>query len=184
MQLRLKQSLAGFAVLLALSSCSMFLPPQTRMSFGLLPTNELGYEVDETGKITVTTRTMVFSNPAGMPATNITGYRIAYYSAAGTLVGQTSSTPQSLSIFVPAGFRCSTPDPLEGCNLQSDGARPAPGPDATSTALADQLLSADIALQHVAAGMPAGWYADITFFGYSSAGEFQETYRLYIVVPN
>src|SRR5690606_16755406 len=180
----LKRSAVALLLPLALSACSMFVPPETRMSFGMLPTNELGYEVDSSGGITVEARTLEFSNPAGMPGTNITGYRVAYFNQAGTLLGQTSSTPQSLNIYVPAGFQCATPDPVLGCNLQSEGARPAQGPTSTSTAIQNQLLNADIVEMHITAGFPTGWYADITFYGHNSLGQLQETYRVNIVAPN
>lgn len=180
----LKRSAAALILAWALAACAMFVPPETRMSFGMLPANELGYEVDSSGAITVEARTLVFSNPAGMPATSITGYRLAYFNQSGALLGQTPSTPQSLNIYVPGGFQCTEPDPVLGCNLQSEGSRPAQGPTSTSEALQSQLLNADIVNMHIAAGFPTGWYADITFYGHGAAGEFQETYRVNIMAPN
>lgn len=40
-------AVVGIAAML--SACSMFTPPESRLMFGMLPTNELGYEVTEQG---------------------------------------------------------------------------------------------------------------------------------------
>ena len=176
---------AAAAVLtLALSACSMFIPPETRLMFGMLPTNELGYEVDDSGVITVESRNFQFTNPPGMPVTLITGYRAVFRDQNNNLLGQTSTEPQSLNITVPAGFQCTTPDPTLGCNAASEGARPAPGVPATSASVSTQIFNAGIAQLHIDAGFPTGWYADITFFGHNGAGQFEETYRVNIVAPN
>lgn len=176
---------AGAALLmLALSACSMFIPPETRLMFGMLPTNELGYEVDSSGVITIESRNLQFTNPPGMPVTMITGYRAEFRNQNNTLLGQTSETPQSLNVTVPAGFQCDEPDEVLGCNGMSEGARPAPGVPAISAAVSSQLLNADIAQLHINAGFPTGWYADVTFFGHNGTGQFEETYRVNIVAPN
>jgi len=180
----LKRSAATVMVAIGLSACSMFVPPETRLMFGMLPTNELGYEVDSSGGITVEARQFQFTNPAGMPVTQITGYRVEYRDQLGTLVGRSSLEPQALNITVPAGFQCDEPDAVLGCNPMSPGARPAPGPTATGPALANQLLNADIVEAHISSGYRSGWYADITFYGYNAYGEFEETYRVNIVAPN
>lgn len=175
---------AAAALVVALSACSMFTPPETRLMFGMLPTNELGYEVDDSGGITIESRNFQFSSPAGMPATMVTGYRAVFRDQANALLGQTSTEPQSLNISVPAGFQCLNPDPVSGCTALSEGARPAPGVPATSAAISSQLLNAGIAQAHILAGFPTGWYADITFYGHNSLGQFEETYRVNIVAPN
>ena len=53
----LVRSAAFLALIVGLSACSMFRPPETRLMFGMLPTNELGYEVDNSGAITIEART-------------------------------------------------------------------------------------------------------------------------------
>ena len=176
---------AAAAVLtLALSACSMFIPPETRLMFGMLPTNELGYEVDDNGVITVESRTLQFTNPPGRPVTLITGYRVEFRDQNNNLVGQTSEEPQSLNVTVPAGFQCNEPDEVLGCDATSEGARPSPGVPATTAAVSNQLLNVDVIEMHILAGAPIGWYADITFFGHSGAGQFDETYRVNIIAPN
>lgn len=67
--------MAGLVVALSLlSACSMFTPSEPdRLMFGLTPTNELGYEVDTSGIITITNRNMLLSTKAGMPMTSVTG---------------------------------------------------------------------------------------------------------------
>lgn len=176
---------AGLLLALTLSACSMLFPPEpNRLLFGLLPTNELGYEVDNAGTITIETRTLQLSTRPGMPVTTVTGYRVEYYDENGALLGETSDVPQTLNITVPAGFTCTNPDPVLGCNAMSEGARPANGVPATVAGIQDQFLNGDIALLHQLSGFPTGWYADITLYYHNAFGEFEETYRAYIVVPN
>lgn len=176
----------GTALLLAvtLSACSMFTPPQAnRLLFGMEPSNELGYEVSGTG-ITVESRTLLLSARPGMPITTVRGYRVEYFDENGVKLGQTSTTPQTLNIVVPAGWQCTAPDPVLGCNAMSEGARPAPGPAATVAAVQNQFLNADIVEKHLDALSPAGWYAAVTLFYDNALGEFEETYRINIMAPN
>jgi len=171
--------IAGYLLLgVALSACSFVTPPDAnRLLLGLEPVNELGYEVTPQG-ITVEARTLRLSTKPGMPTTTVTGYRVEYYDENGALVDQTSEEPQSLNVTVPAGWQCPEPDPALGCNAMSPGARPAPGIPATVAAVQNQFLNAVIIEQHIAAGMPTGWYADVTLFYYNAFGEFEEIYRL------
>lgn len=184
MNLRILRMVATGLAVMALSACSMFMPPDTnRLLFGLLPTNELGYEVDNTGQLTISARTLQLSTRPGMPTTTVTGYRVAYYDDDGDQLEETEEV-QTLNIIVPAGFTCTTPDPVLGCNAMSPGARPAPGMPATVAGAQDQFLNASIVLQHIDAGMPVGWYAAITLYYDNAYGSFEETYRAYIVSPN
>lgn len=179
-----KRAAAGVMLTLALSACSMFTPPDAnRLLFGMTPTNELGYEVTPQG-ITVEARTLQLSARAGMPVTNVSGYRIEYRDNFGVLVGETSDVPQSLNITVPAGWQCDEPHPTMGCNAMSPGARPAQGVPATVAAVQNQFLNGDIIDAHILAGSPSGWYAEITFYYDNVYGEFEETYTVNIVVPN
>lgn len=180
----LVRSAAFAALAIALSACAMFTPPDTRLMFGMSPTNELGYEVDTSGAITIESRILTFRNPAGMAQASVTGYSIQYRDQAGVLIGQTSTTPQSLNILVPAGYVCTTPDPLLGCSPMSEGAVAAPGMPGMSEEMQSQLLNVGIAQQHITAGFPTGWYADITFVGHRGGLDFQEVYRVNIVAPN
>jgi len=93
-------------------------------------------------------------------------------------------SPQTLNITVPAGWQCTQPDPLLGCNAMSEGAKPAIGVPASVAAIQNQLLNADIIDMHILAGQPSGWYADLTLFYDNAFGEFEEPYRINIVVPN
>lgn len=180
----LKWSAAALFLTVALSACSMFTPPDAnRLLFGMEPTNELGYEVTPQG-ITVESRILQLSARPGMPVTTVSGYRAAYFNNAGTLIGQTSSTPQTLNITVPAGWQCTTPDPIQGCNAMSEGAWSAPGVPATVAGIQNQFLNGDIIDAHITAGQPTGWYAVITLFYDNAFGQFEEDYRINIVVPN
>jgi len=180
----LKRTAAGLLIALSLSACSMFAPPDAnRLLVGLAPVNELGYEVTDSG-IVVETRTLQISARAGMPLTNVSGYRVEYRSEAGSLLGETSDVPQTLNVTVPPGWQCAQPDPVTGCNAFSEGARPATGVPASLESAQNQLLNADIIQMHLLAGQPTGWYAELTLFYDNVYGEFEETYRINIVVPN
>lgn len=189
----IERSTAALLIAVLLSACAMFSPPAKRLTFGMLPTAELGYEVDSSGGITIESRQFQFSNPAGMPFATVTGYRAVFRDQAGAIVGQTSTQPQSLNINVPAGYICTTPDATVGCTPLSEGARPAPGPVASGPTVSSQLLNADIAQAHIMGAdgvpgtpddFPTGWYADITFSGNDAYGDFEETYRVMITAPN
>lgn len=113
----------------SLSACSMFVAPApNRLNLGLTPNNELGYEVDENGVITITNRNMILSTRAGAPVTTVTGYHIDYIDHLGNVIAATADDPRSLNITVPAGFVCDEPDPVVGCTMLSAGARPGPAP--------------------------------------------------------
>lgn len=181
----LKRGAAGLLLILALTACSKFIQPdENRLLFGMEPTNELGYEVDSSGTITVESRTLRLSTRAGAPLTTVTGYRVEFRNQNGVLLGATSNVPQSLNITVPAGWQCTTPDPVLGCNAMSEGARPAPGVPASVAGIQDQFLNADIIQMHILAGQPTGWYADVTLFYDNANGAFEQTYRVNIAVPN
>lgn len=178
--------MAGLVTALAfLSACSMFtLNDPDRLMFGLTPTNELGYEVDSSGIISITSRNMLLSTKAGMPVTNVTGYRVDYYNSADVLVGESSADQQTLNVTVPAGFTCDEPTPVVGCTAVSAGARPAPGTPTEVEGVSSQLLNVDIAQAHILAGMPSGWYAVITLYYDNARGQFAQEYVAYIVAPN
>lgn len=181
----LARTLPVLALAVALSACSMFAAPNAnRLLFGLTPSNELGYEVDTSGRITIANRTVVISTRAGGPVTTVTGYHVEYYNASGSLVGATYDDPRSLNITLPAGFLCDTPDPVVGCNSLSEGARPGPGIPVELPAGSLQLLNVDIAQQHRDANYPTGWYAAVTLFYDNAFGAFSQTYNVAIVAPN
>ena len=73
---RLLLRVATAAVLIAsLAACSPLTPPE-RMTVRLDPVGDLGYEVDNSGAITVTTRALAFQSSAGSPAATITGAEV------------------------------------------------------------------------------------------------------------
>ncbi|MBX3142933.1 MAG: hypothetical protein KF813_04185 [Trueperaceae bacterium] len=176
----LRLLIAAVAVL-TLAACSTSPANTSKVMFGLSPTNELGYEYSG-GGITIGDRIMQFRNYAGMPIAFITGYRIDYYNASNALIGRTSTIPQALNVIVPPGFACEEPDDVLGC----DGIVPrraAPGPIAFTEEMGSQLLSGDIAIAHVTAGHPAGWFARVTIYGHNAFGTFEDTHIINIIAP-
>lgn len=185
----MKSKLARLASLLialaVLSACSTFTPAQPdRLMVGLSPTNELGYEIDASGVITIKSREFVVSTKAGMPVTNVTGYSIAYFDELDVAIGGSSLDPQTLNITVPAGLVCDNPQPGFGCNASSENVRPGPGPVVDVPGLGSQLLNADVARAHALVNSPSGWYAVMTLYYDNARGSFQQEYIFYIVAPN
>ena len=168
-----------------LSACSTIFPNQPdRLMLGLSPTNELGYEIDAMGIITVKSRDLILSTKAGTPTTNVTGYRVDYYDELNVLVGAGGDDPQSLNVTVPAGLVCDNPVPGVGCTNLSQNARPGNGMAIEVPGRTTQLLNVDVAQAHVAAGFPSGWYAVVTLYYENARGTFQQEYVFYIAVPN
>lgn len=179
----LLRMLLAAAAVLTLAACSTTPVGTSTVMFGMSPVSDLGYEVDDSGAITIEARNLQFRNYAGMPMAYITGYRIEYYNTANARVGQTPAVPQSLNLIVPPGFQCDEPDPVLGC--QDGFARfPAPGPVASIENMANQLLNADIAQAHILAGFPAGWFARLTIYGHNVYGPFEDDHIINIVAPN
>lgn len=178
----LMRMVAAVALIVALAACSA--PgADGRLSVRMEPTVDLGYEVDDTGAITVTTRTLIFRNGAGDAAATIDGVHAAFFDASGALVGEW--TPfNDLSIVVPAGFQCTAPDPVLGCTRTSPGAVAAPGQESAPELATTQLLSGDVATAHAMLGSPIGWYGEFTFSGHDYRGPFEVTKTYYIVAPN
>lgn len=175
--------LIAAAAVLSLAACSTTPANSATVLFGLSPVNELGYEVDSSGVITIETRNMQFRNYPGMPVGFITGYRIDYYDQSNALVGRTPTIAQSLNIVVPPGFMCEEPDPVMGC-AATFARYQAPGPIAATEDMSDQLLNADIASEHISRGFPSGWFARLTIYGHNTYGSFEDTHIINIVAPN
>lgn len=213
-----------FFLALLLAACSETDGPLTsaNLQFSISESATLGYEVDDEGKIIITTRSMRFRNAAGDPGRTLTEYRIAYFDELGqplprpdepvdpeepeepepgdgdetVTVIQADDDPVgeeeepivdvgSMNLYVPPGIQCTTPDGVLGCRLGDEGWRFAPGLEVVS-AQGFQLLPGSLAIAHLAAGAPAGWYALIEFGGVDDAGQSFTTvkYRLSITVPN
>lgn len=175
--------LIAAAAVLSLAACSTTPANSATVLFGLSPVNELGYEVDSSGGITIESRNMQFRNYAGMPVAYITGYRVDYYDQSNALLGRTPTISQSLNIVVPPGFMCEEPDPVLGCSA-AFARYQAPGPIASTQSMANQLLNVEIAADHIALGFPSGWFARITIYGHNVYGPFEDTHIVNIMAPN
>lgn len=78
----------------------------------------LGFEVDDSGKITIIANTVIFRNQAGAPPATVTGYEVRVYNNDGEeLLGEgTDLFSGQLGITVPAGYKCSNPD-VTSCDI-------------------------------------------------------------------
>ena len=110
--------IATVSLVVALAACS---PDVGRdMTVRLDPVGTLGYEVDNSGAITVTTRAVVFRNGPGQPAATIRGVHVGFYD--GDVFHGDWIVDNGLSLVVPAGFSCPEPDAVLGCTATSRSA--------------------------------------------------------------
>ena len=161
----------ALVVLSSLNACSGGF---SASSFGFdvaLSPSPLGYEVDDTGLITIPSHTMTFNSTAGSVGATIEGYTITYLDASGNNLFPGDSEQRSrgsLNVRVPPGIQC---PPLEGtvidgCTVNTPGTIFARGEPASSASTV--LLAGDIAQQHFELyqiGGAVGATANITFYG-------------------
>lgn len=170
------------ALVLLVAACSA---PLDRLTVRLTPSGTLGYEIDAAGVPTVSNRSIVFRNAPGEPAAMIHGVSAVYRNAFGVVVEEFVTDPNSLSIVVPAGYICESPDPVFGCDPLAAGNRLGWGQETVVDDAQIQLLPAAVASAHAAAPLGAsGWWAEFTFHGSNARGLIDLTKTFYIVAPN
>ena len=183
---RLSLQVVAATVLVALlAACSS--PAHGGMSVRLDPVGTLGYSGDaNVPSVTVQSRNLVFRTAPGDPEAIITGVQANYCASNGVLVESWISEPNSVSIVVPAGFTCSEPDPVHGCDVMSPGARAAYGQPSVVADTQMQLLPPTVAFQHMDAAMGnSGWWAEFTFTGTQGwYGSIEITKTFFIVWAN
>ncbi len=180
---RILARLAAVA-LAVLAACSATVGP-TSLQFGLTESGTLGYEIDDEGTITITSRQMNFQARAGDAGRTITSYRIEFLDSAGNPVNAADNVQiGSMNLYVPGGIQCDAPHPVTGCQLGDPTARFATGPWPRRSPY--NLMPGSIAVAHAAAGAPVEWYALIRFTGFDARGTTFETvdYRLAISPPD
>ena len=169
----------------ALSGCGFNLFNGENIVLGVDPPT-LGYEVRDSD-VAVGSRTLRMYSRAGALGANVEGYRVYFFDNNDEPVPVGDSTVYSegsLGIYVPAGIRCVESFPGQGCTIHSEGARFEEGDRVSSPPV--QLLPGKVALQHVAAGVPNGWYAEIELYGVTDTGAnfISKRYQVAITVPN
>ena len=169
----------------ALSGCGFNLFNGENIIFGVNPA-PLGYQGGADG-VTIESRTLTMYSRSGALGANVEGYRVYFFDNNDEPVPVGDSTVYSegsLGIYVPAGIRCAAPDPDRGCTIHSEGARFEEGYRVSSQPV--QLLPGNVALQHVAAGMPIGWYAEVELYGSTDTGAnfISKRYQVAVTVPN
>jgi hypothetical protein len=178
--------IAGAVVLtLTLAACTTAIT-SARLQFSLSASGNLGYEIDDDGNVTIASRNLRFRNVAGAYGVTLTEYTIAYFDTDGIpLALDVNVQTNTLSIFVPAGIQCTTPDPATGCQVGDPGWRFGPGPEVVSEQ-GYQLLPGAVAVAHALGGMSLGWYAEIEFTGFDTMNRVftTEPYRLTITAPD
>lgn len=104
MKLRFKALVLG--VLLLLAGCSNLTGPYVGVH---IEGGQIGFEVDDEGRITIVISNVTFSNQAGAPEAFITGYRVDFVDRAGNAFpGQDSPllNDAGIHVHVPAGIVC------------------------------------------------------------------------------
>ena len=185
----IKHRILGITVLFAtfvLTACGSFTVDDARLQVALSPEGNLGYEINDEGVITITTRAFTFRNPAGAAALQLTRASITFITDTGAIL---EGEPTSLNVFVPAGLTCDelvagTAGP-EGCTLSSTNWEVATGP-LVQTDQTYQMLDASIAIEHVSSANPTAWRAEVVFEGREVSGRpfTSEPYPFMIVAPN
>ena len=168
-----------------LSSCTVPVS-SARLQFALSESGTIGYEVDDSGVITVKGRNMHFRNAAGAYGVTITEYRISYFDQNGSPLDFGGSMQAgSVNLYVPPGIRCTEPDPVYGCQLGDDGWYFAAGYEIVSVQ-SYQLMPVGLAIKHIESEYPIGWYAEIVFDGFDTLGRAFTTdaYLLAITAPD
>lgn len=182
MKRNLLQVVAAALLVALLAACST--PETGGMTVRLDPTGNLGYEVSG-GTLTIESRAFVFRNAPGEPEAIINGVTPAYFAHNGLLVEQWIGDPQSLSIVVPAGFTCTEPDPVRGCDLLSPGARAGYGMESSLESGMNQLLPHTVAIEHSQTAFGSStWWVEFTFTGENAYGPFEFTRTFTITRPN
>ena len=168
-----------------LSGCGFNLFNGEQIVFGVSPA-PLGYDVSGDA-VTIESRTMSMYSRAGALGASVEGYRVYFYDSNDepVLAGASNKvySEGSLGVYVPAGIRCDAPDPDRGCTASSQGARFEEGYRVLSQPV--QLLPGPVALQHLQAGMPPDWYAEIELYGFTDTGAdfVTKRFRVAITVP-
>jgi hypothetical protein len=105
MRPKLVALVTGLAIIL--SGCGLFGGADVALRADLQPTT-LGFEVDDSGEITIVANSVQFRNPPNGAEATITGYTVEVFSeAGGELLGSGSDIfSDNLAIRVPAGFTC------------------------------------------------------------------------------
>ena len=168
-----------------LSGCGFNLFNGEQIVFGVIPA-PLGYGASG-DTVTVGSRTMSMYSRAGALGASVEGYRVYFFDTDDEPVFANDSTVYSegsLGVYVPAGIRCDVPDPDRGCTAYSQGARFEEGYRVLSQPV--QLLPGPVALQHLQAGMPLGWYAEIELYGFTDTGAdfVTKRFRVAITAPS
>ena len=169
----------------ALSGCGFNLFNGENIILGVNPA-PLGYEGGADG-VTIESRTLSMYSRSGALGASVEGYRVYFFDNNDEPVPVGDSTVYSqgsLGVYVPAGVRCAEPDPDRGCTIYSEGARYEEGYQVLSQPV--QLLPATVAFQHVQAGMPVGWYAEIELYGITDTGAnfISKRYQVAITPPS
>lgn len=136
---------------------------------GFNPTS-VGFEVDETGAVTITSHALTFVSEAGSPSAVVTGFDVTYYRQNGTTplfataAASTFTNRDALAHPIPAGISCATSVP---CRPDSGDAVYTP---AVSEPLSPVItLPGEVALEYVAVGQGAG-VAEFTFYVTTATG--------------
>ena len=180
-------TLANGAVLLMLllAACTTVVT-DSRLQFSLSDSGTIGYEVDDQGALTVEGRNLRFRNAAGAYGVTINEYTITYFHTTGVPLSLNgSSQTGSVSLFVPPGIQCTTPDIVYGCSVGDEGWHFAPGAEVVSPQ-SYQLMPAGVAFAHILANYPVGWYAEIELTGFDTLNRTftTEPYMLAITAPD
>lgn len=184
MNLRLLGALAIVATLL--SACSFSLLPTRDITAGFEP-SALGFEIDDSGKITVASHVVTFSARHGSIGATIEGYYIEFFDKddnpklAGDAILYASG---ALNVDVKPGLSCDegASDESYRCTINDTNVKFVTGPSVTIA----NFISLDAPMvEAILANNQNGDYAHVVFYGTDDLNRFFETQpqEVALVVP-
>lgn len=184
MNLRILGALAVVATLL--SACSFSLLPTRDITAGFEPT-ALGFEIDDSGKVTVAPLTVTFSARHGSIGATIEGYRIEFFDKDDNpkLAGDTTLFASgALNVDVKPGLSCDEGAANDSyrCTVNDTGVRFVTGP---SVSVSNFISLDEPILAAIVASNQNGDYAHVVFYGTDDLNRFFETQpqEVALVVP-
>lgn len=106
----LKRALLLLSLVLAsavLAGCGLLGGAGTEIAVNLQPT-QLGFEVNDSGEVTIVSNNVTFTNPANAPSARVIGYSVRFFDDAGAEIVAPSdlTNVRGLAIEIPAGYSC------------------------------------------------------------------------------